>query len=671
MMKNTLKSIKILIVGILLLYPPSLYGQNYFNAWLTTCSHLVGPTGNPKALKLAIDQSRGLLADAPSFDWDILIDVGDWTASQKPPGDEEGEALAQILNTTLGKDRGRFFTVSGNHDGDARGWEPGEFTRKYVNPLGISKFSETSGFNINQRPDEADYRQLIRYPGTRWDRYLIRTGNVIWIMLGDRNEFDTLAESRGDTSGIFQAGRGSAAGMPDGGYPSGSVTLDTFEWWKKVVEDPNFSDNILITTHHLMPMNTTIATKAGEVERDSGKPYPYHGNSGSVGPDGEIGGQLYWIREYNDQGKEINQYAQTRPFLNYLKDHPGAIAAWVGGHTHVNSPETTTNGRGIYVRKYDVTFISAGALTDSHGEGNNQMTRMLTFEDGKDEAIINVYIHNSNNNYPIGWYGPAVRKILLGKRFKCPASSTNTSSPITVKPVPVSNAAEEMLKPRYHWNFNQDKSYDFNNDTHVVGEDGSPYGVYEGINKIIYTTDTPFNTGRSFDSRNTNGRINFSAPYTPEMNWKNMTISIWLKPYSLIQQEVINYYLEDRTDGKFRLWYDGSAWVWEVGEESNWKSARWETKALNDGKNWHHFVALVDGENGRIQLYVDKNLVAEEKWDCKQLNSGKDQHLIIGNSNAKKGMQSDQLGFIGLLDDVMVFDKKIYPEEIWLRFYNN
>jgi len=119
-------------------------------------------------------------------------------------------------------------------------------------------------FTASQRPNNSDYRLLVEYPGTRWDRYLIRTGNVIWIMLADRNEFDTLAEKRGDTTGTYQAGRGSAAGMPRGGYPSGSVTLDTFEWWKGVVENPVFANDILITTHHLLPRNTTITTDDGE-----------------------------------------------------------------------------------------------------------------------------------------------------------------------------------------------------------------------------------------------------------------------------------------------------------------------------------------------------------------------------------------------------------------------
>ena len=210
------------------------------------------------------------------------------------------------------------------------------------------------------------------YPGITLGSLSVRTGNVIWIMLSDRNEFDELAESRGERSGKYQAGRGSASSMPNGGYPSGSVTLGTFKWWKKVVEDVAFSKDIIITAHHLLPANTTIATTTGNQRL-------FHGRSGSVGPKGQMAGQLYWIREYDNEGNEIQQYAQTRPFINYLRDHPGAIAAWIGGHTHVDFPEQMLDYRGIYVLKYGVTFLSVGALTESHGGGRKSDVQVADF----------------------------------------------------------------------------------------------------------------------------------------------------------------------------------------------------------------------------------------------------------------------------------------------------
>jgi hypothetical protein len=630
--------------------------QRYFNAWLTTCSHLIGPTGDPASLKQAVDQSRGLDPEAPGFAWDVLIDLGDWTASQQPPGDKEGRMLSDCLNEALGKDRGRFLTLAGNHDGDPKGWMPGTFARKYVNPLGESDFLTTSGYSAEQREEFTVVCRVLDYPGMRWDRYLVRTGNLIWIMLSDRNEFDELAVSRGDSSGQFQAGRGSASGMPDGGYPSGSVTLSTFNWWKKVVEDPSFRDDILITAHHLLPANTTIATTAGNQTH-------FHGRSGSVGPEGQIAGQLYWIREYDSDGEEIMQYAQTRPFLNYLRDHPGVIAAWIGGHTHVDFPEQMLDYRGIYVRKYGVTFLSVGALTKTHGGGDNQMSRLLTFEEDRDEAMVNVYIHRSTTDISSGWYSPAARKFPLGKKFVCPVSSSDVVAPSRDEHcLPVPDAPPELFAPRYAWDLDANHDHDFNNATHVIGQDGSPYGRYQGRHEIVYSEETPAMEGRSLDFRENDGRVVFDAPYQPEMNWERLTLSLWLKTSSTEPQEVVSYSPGEGT-GKFRLWYDGSAWTWDVGTGTAWSSARWKSQSINNGQDWHHIFTIADAERNRIQLWVDGRLVAEETWTGKSLQPCNHRFAIgaSGDSTGDAEIITWKRPFNGFIDEVRVFDAVIYP----------
>ena len=635
-------------------------GQRHFNAWLSTCPHLVGPTGSTKMLTLALNQSRGLVTGAPAFSWDMMVDVGDWTASQAPPDHEDGESLALFLKKSFDQDRGRFFTVSGNHDGDQKGWLPGQFTQSYVNPLGVDAYSGSSDFKASQRPDSPDFKQLLTYPGTRWDRYLIRSGNVIWIMLGDRNEFDTLAETRGDRSGIYQAGRGSAAGMPRGGYPSGSVTLDTFEWWKGVIENPDFANDILITTHHLLPRNTTVTT-------DDGDPGNYHGSSGSVGPNGKIGGQLYWIREYDESGAEIFQYAQTRPFLDYLQDHPGAIAVWIGGHSHIGSPEEVINGRGIYVRKYEVTFLSVGALTDSHGGRNNQMTRLLSFEEGSSEAVVNVYIHHSTDGHSVGWFEPASKRVPLGKEFDCPHSSTDLPSPVAGDGlVMVPDAPKDPLTPRYFWDLDEDRNYDFNNYTHVVGADGSPYGEYQAMGNPSYSMDSMLRTGRSLDLRGTAGRVHFSGPYQPKMNWPDMTMSCWIKTASTSVQEVVSF-SSANTVGKFRFWYDGSAWSFEVAENKLMRSARWETEKLNDGRKWHHIVGIADSKDKRIQLYVNGELKAEANWRAPRMKDAGNDCLVIGASGDPVGINSEitwSHPFDGFIDELMFFDSVMDPNAL-------
>jgi|GEM_PF-1417555 len=618
--------------------------QDHFNAWLTTCSHLIGPTGNPNSFKKAVKQSKGLDQKAPAFDWDLIIDVGDWTASQHPPSEEEGIALVKCLDETFGKDRGLFFTVAGNHDGEARGWKPGEFTQKYINPLGDAAYAITSNFEKKARPQQNDFRQVLEYPGSRWDRYLIRTGNAVWIMMGDRNEFDELALSRKDLTGQFQAGRGSAAGLPKGGYPSGSVTLDTFQWWKEVIEDPQFSNDILITVHHHMPKLTTITTEDGE-------PGQYHGKSGSMGPEGETGGQLYWIREYNKEGKEINQYAQTRPFLDYLKDHPGAIAAWIGGHSHIHTPHSEINGRGLQVKKYGVNFISIGALTDSHAQGVNQMSRMLTFEDGSDNALLNVYIHQSKDRHALGWDSTAVRKVALGKKFISPKNSKNKTKPLILPNVRyVSDAPSDPKASRYAWNLDDNQKYDFNSDKFIIGKDGSPYGTFEGNDASIYTTDTPVKKGKSLKLNTIKGGVNFNAPYTPIMNWNSATIQLWIKMANGTPQNILN---SGNAQGfnKFTLKHDGKYLIWEVGTRDAKRVIQCKVDFTEYQHQWSQVTVIADDKRKRIQLYLNSELVAEKRWKSKGLPHLTQPEFILGDKRNN-----------GKTADVLVYNLSIHDE---------
>jgi hypothetical protein len=633
-------------------------GQTYFNAWLSSCGHVEGPSGSTEGMDLALNQARGLVSGAPPISWDGMFDVGDWTASQLPPDHPAGIEIADYYNTIFAEDRGKFFTTPGNHDGVPRSWAAGDLTEMYINPLGEAAHALTSGFTADQRPNVAgEYEQLLSYPGTRWDRYLVRTGNVIWIMLGDRNEFDSLAEARGDTSGLFQAGRGSAAGMPNGGYPSGAVTLDTFEWWRGVVEDPQFENSILITAHHLLPRNTTITT-------DDGEPGDYHGSSGSLGPNGEVGGQLYWIREYDESGTEIMQYAQTRPFLNYLADHPGAIDLYIGGHSHITEPDASINGRGLSGRKYGVSFISVGAITTSHGARNNQMTRLLTFQDGLNVAVLNIYIHRSLSGKSVGWYPGASKIIPLSQNFVSPTSTTNTPSPVEATGLPIiPELPEDPLGPRYYWDLDEDRTYDFNNNQFVIGADGSPYGAYENISDPTYVADSPLSSGKSFDFAQTNGRIAFNAPFVPEMNWQEMTFGVWVKTDSTDSGEVISYSASDSV-GKFRFWFDGEAWIFEVGVDSLWTSAEWSSTEANDGE-WHHFVGVVDSQRDLIRLYVDGEMKAEKAWEGDHLQEAPSCILAIGASGEEAGLAGMPAtwsrSFSGQIDELVFYDNARYP----------
>jgi hypothetical protein len=197
-------------------------------------------------------------------------------------------------------------------------------------------------------------------------------------MMCDRNDADP------------PVGRGSSRR----GYPAGAVSGETFEWWKNMVEQN--SDNIIVSAHHHMLKETTVASGPWE-----GCPN-YHGDP----PDGAQEGASYL---YFVDGKP-----DAQAFEKYLAAHRGAIQLWLGGHTHTLHPHDTFGGRSHVETKWGVTFINVAALTTRWD--NVAKSRLLTFTPGSTNVKVQCYLH-TDNYAPRGWYHRAERTIILNKPF--------------------------------------------------------------------------------------------------------------------------------------------------------------------------------------------------------------------------------------------------------------
>lgn len=214
--------------------------------------------------------------------------------------------------------------------------------------------------------------------------YYFEVGNLMVIMLGDRNE------------GNLPAGRGAGYG----GAPAGKVTLETFNWWKNLVEENQ--DKIIITCAHHMLRNTTTATG-----RNQGHP-KYHGESSE---DDKIGSSyLYFVGDSAD-AEHFHHYLDGF----YQQNNRGAIAMWLGGHTHLRSPVDSTGGKKPVAERYGVTFMNVAALTIKH-HGTYPTSRMLNFVHGSDSVQLRMYLHNSGFA-PVGWYNPFERYVKLPHFF--------------------------------------------------------------------------------------------------------------------------------------------------------------------------------------------------------------------------------------------------------------
>ena len=155
-------------------------GKRVFRVWTMGCSH-VGTdlrVGRRESLADAIRQSeQGGKEGGPPFDWDIALHLGDLSGSQTTPQDEEGEEVVRQFAASTKHPREHFYNIAGNHDASGPDETSMGWFRKWVDPDGQnSKFSRVDPKN---RP----------YPteGT-WERYLFRVGNLLFLMMSDRND---------------------------------------------------------------------------------------------------------------------------------------------------------------------------------------------------------------------------------------------------------------------------------------------------------------------------------------------------------------------------------------------------------------------------------------------------------------------------------------------------
>lgn len=352
-----------------------------FSVWATGCAHVgTDKRFGRESLAEAIRQSEyGGDEGGPPFHWDIMLHLGDLSGNQGSPDDEEGREVVRQFGAAQQHTREHFYNLAGNHDATFH-TEPAQWWfRKWVDPTGENP--GVSGMDAAGRP----------YPiaGT-WERYAFRVGNVIFLMMSDRNDLPP------------PVGRNPTGG----GYPAGAVTGETFAWWREIVEAN--SGCVIVSAHHHMLKETTVASGPWEgYRRDEHGAWQghYHGYFADGGPEG--GSYLYFLDDRPD----------AQAFERYLAANPGAIDLWLGGHTHTH-PDDRHGGRSHIERKWDVSFINCAALARHHaGRTTLPMSRLLTFTAGSDEVRVQCYLHTSDYA-PQGWYGRAERVIKLGKAFQ-------------------------------------------------------------------------------------------------------------------------------------------------------------------------------------------------------------------------------------------------------------
>jgi hypothetical protein len=342
------------------------------------------PAGYPESLARALRQSEaGGELGGPAFHWDIALDLGDSAGLWSLPDDKQGLEVVRQYGALRSHRREQIYPIAGNHDaspgnapssvGKPANW----WFRKWIDPVG--EFPATSGVDAALRP----------YPiEGSWERYTFKAGNIRFLMMSDRNDLP------------YPVGRHEWGG----GSPAGAVTSETFDWWRRHVDEAD--GEITISCHHHMLRETTV----GSGDYEGVAQYPdgryrhgrYHGVDGV--PEGAS--YLYFL---DDRPK-------AQAFETYLAEHPGIVDIWLGGHTHTY-PDDVLNGRSHVERKWGTHFVNCAQLSKYHSFVTcPPMSRHFTFICGSPLVRVRCYLHD-DSYAPEGWYRRGERVLELGKPF--------------------------------------------------------------------------------------------------------------------------------------------------------------------------------------------------------------------------------------------------------------
>ncbi|MCA8942779.1 MAG: LamG domain-containing protein [Planctomycetes bacterium] len=592
----------LLTIGCPALSPQDPNPRREFRVWAVSCAHVTSDLmrGNRRSLARAILQSEGVTDDSDGFAWDICVDAGDLAGSVWPPDERAGREVRTQYDVLTRHRREQIYNVQGNHDAPYYDDGPGSWFRQWLDPLG--EHTAKSGVDAARRPFPVE--------GT-WERYSFRAGNVLFLMLSDRNDAPV------------PVGRGPSVQRRMGGFPAGAVTRETFDWWREAVLANQ--DLILVTVHHHTLRDTTTASGRGE--------------GGTHHPGSESASYLCYVIE-NDDPDDFRFTTDAHVFEDFLagfedRHGRGAIDMWIAGHTHVKGPDDRTGGKSITETRWGVHFLQVAALTQYHG-GAAPMSRVLTFADGADEVEARVWLHEPYRTSAVGFFAPSTCRLSLRHPFDAPAP---------IEPMPTLSERAAMVEPsglvpnRASEFRSASTSEPLCSSEELVGREDLDLveRVARGQSgasdaRPAIGSDDRFGRVLRFDGTN---RLRLGPLAVND--WTDLTVTAWVR-LDAEPGRAMRIISKDRISepGCFALRYFNDQWewrVWDLGAE-RWRRASWAPapEALED---WIHLAAVVDSESKSILLYADGHQVARADWSGSTLDDRDGADLVIGADSAE------------------------------------
>ncbi|MCA8941227.1 MAG: LamG domain-containing protein [Planctomycetes bacterium] len=602
----------------------------HFDVWATSCAHISSDAARARfSVERAIQQSEGREPGAPRFDWDLWVDAGDLSGSNYPPSPREGREYVRQLQSMTEHRREQLYNVQGNHDATYFDEGAGSWFRKWADPLGEN--TANSGVDPTRRPFPVE--------GT-WERYAFTAGNVLFLMLSDRN------------SAPFPVGRGSSEQKIFGGSPAGAVTRATFEWWKRQVLDNQ--DKIIVTVHHHALRDTTTASG-----NDEGRRHHHDDDSGGAS-------YLYYVIE-NDDPANFEFTPDAHVFEDFLaefdREHGhGAIDLWIAGHTHPRGPDDRTGGKSITEDRWGVHFLQVAALTLHHGVCA-PMSRLITFESDSDEAQARVYLHEPYRTHPVGFYEPSTVSLKLRHAFRAPERIPPVAPfPPETKRVKRTNIG---VTPQLIPFQRADPSIDLHERIQPDGDGRIP--IVDWIrddaetaigNRPRLDDDQKYGTVAEFD-----GTHRLRVGPVDVDGWTGLTVSVQVFANFRVKSAMRAISM-DRVvdDGCFFLSYDEHRWRWSVWDETE---GRWADADAPLPKrvtaHWHRVTGIASADRGVVELVIDGKVVASAPWGNKSLKNPGKAELVIGADSSER-MFGESLR--GRIHDVRIFSRALSLDEV-------
>jgi hypothetical protein len=147
---------------------------------------------------------------------------------------------------------------------------------------------------------------------------------------------------------------------------------------------------------------------------------------------------------------------------------------------------------------------------------------------------------------------------------------------------------------------------------------------------------------------------------------RELTLALWARPATLGSTVMLWKAGPEKPDGRnieYGLWMNGEGQVVFVfGTEAfagKYSLYIQTSKGALVAGQWHHIAAVSSRETGMVAIWVNGTKYGEARIDDSQSSHHReDGPLLLGNNTART------MGFVGLLDDVRIYDRVLTPAEI-------